>query len=174
MTVGLNFRFFTRGLENYTVEKLMFRKKHYNCSKMIKSRSTVDGIKKIRKVFCSSFMSFYPIDFIFIGWIGDIWRIFWVPRNFEFKPANGIFPQKGKFPTFQKVLFLGVWCRKLSLNKIGVMDMSYIMDSGQNRLYTTFPNIFSLLSADPADLSTIQQKKIIFLKTCSFLNQNLL
>ena len=37
------------------------------------------------------------------------------------------------------------------------MDMSYIMDSGQNRLYTTFPNIFSLLSADPADLSHIQK-----------------
>ena len=34
------------------------------------------------------------------------------------------------------------------------MDMSYIMDSDQNRLYTTFPNIFLLLlSADPADLS---------------------
>ena len=28
------------------------------------------------------------------------------------------------------------------------MDMSYIMDSGQHGLYTTFPNIFSLLSAD--------------------------
>ena len=37
------------------------------------------------------------------------------------------------------------------------MDVSYIMDSGQNRLYTTFPNIFSLLSADPADLSHIQK-----------------
>ena len=53
------------------------------------------------------------------------------------------------------------------------MDMSYIMDSGQNRLYTTFPNIFSLLSADPADLSYIQKnhfsKKIhdILSKICS-------
>ena len=37
------------------------------------------------------------------------------------------------------------------------MDMSYIMDSGQNRLYTTFPNIYALLSADPADLSKIQK-----------------
>ena len=34
------------------------------------------------------------------------------------------------------------------------MDMSYILDSGQNRLYKTFPNIFSLLSANPADLSS--------------------
>ena len=45
------------------------------------------------------------------------------------------------------------------------MDMSYIMDSGQNRVYTTFPNIFSLISADPADLSKNQKnhfsKKII-------------
>ena len=43
------------------------------------------------------------------------------------------------------------------------MDMSYIMDSGQNRLYTTFPNIFSLISADPADLSK-NQKKTFFQK----------
>ena len=45
------------------------------------------------------------------------------------------------------------------------MNMSYIMGSGQNSLYTTFPNIFSLLSADPADLSYIQKnhfsKKIL-------------
>ena len=34
-------------------------------------------------------------------------EIFWVPRNFEFQPTNGIFPQKGEFSTFQKVLFLG-------------------------------------------------------------------
>ena len=47
------------------------------------------------------------------------------------------------------------------------MDMSYIMDSGQNGLYTTFPNIFSLLSADSADLSK-NQKKIIFLKKSPF------
>ena len=42
------------------------------------------------------------------------------------------------------------------------MDVSYIMDSGQNKLYTTFPNIFSLLSADPADLS--KNKKNYFSK----------
>ena len=78
-------------------------------------------------------MSFYPIELIFIGWIGDIWKFFWVLRNFEFKPANGIFWQKCKFPAFQKVLFLGVWCRKLSLNKIGVMDMSYIIENKSNR-----------------------------------------
>ena len=108
-------------------------------------------------LFCSHFMSFHPFELIFIGWVGDIWEFYWVLRNFEFKPTNGIFSQKGEFPFFQKVPFFGVWCRKLSLNKIGVMDMSYIMDSGQNRLYTAFPNIFSLLSVDPADLFHIQK-----------------
>ena len=42
------------------------------------------------------------------------------------------------------------------------MDMSYIMDSGSNRLYTTSPHIFLLLSADPADLS--KNKKNHFFK----------
>ena len=133
----------------------------------------MDEKKKRAKVFCSHFMSFYPFQLIFIGWVDDIYRFYWVLRNFEFKPANEIFPQKGKFLTSQKMLFFEVWCRTLSLNKIGVMDMSYIMDSGQNRLYTTFPNIFSLLSADPADLSYMQknhffQKSMIFRsKICS-------
>ena len=31
--------------------------------------------KKHPKVFCSHFMSFYPIDFIFIGWVGYDKRI---------------------------------------------------------------------------------------------------
>ena len=35
--------------------------------------------------------------------------------------------------------------------------MTNIMDSGQNSQYTTFPNIFSLISADPADLSHIEK-----------------
>ena len=72
-------------------------------------------------------------------------------------PQMRYFQKKYELPFFQKWWFWGVRPRKLSLNKIGVMDMSYIMDSGQNRLYTTFPNIFSLLSADPADLSYIQK-----------------
>ena len=54
------------------------------------------------------------------------------------------------------------------------MDMSYIMDSGQNRLYTTFPNIFSLLSADPADLSYIDKKFIFTKKIHDFSIENLL
>ena len=53
------------------------------------------------------------------------------------------------------------------------MDMSYIMDSGSNRLYTTFPNIFSLISADPADLSK-NQKNHFSKKLTVFLIENLL
>ena len=33
--------------------------------------------------------------------------------------------------------------------------MFYIMDSGSNRLYTTFPNIFIFISANPDDLSHV-------------------
>ena len=76
----------------------------------------------------------------------------------------------GEFLAFQKTSFLGVPCRKLSLNKIGVMDMSYIMDSGSNRLYTTFPNIFSLISADSSQM----QKTHFSKKNHDFLIENLL
>ena len=113
--------------------------------------------KTLQRWFCFHFMSFYPFELIFKGWVGDIWEFYWVLRNLKCKPANEIFPQNGNLWTSQKMLFLEVWCQKLSLNKIGVMDMSYIMDSGSNRLYTTFTNIFSLISADPADLSKNQK-----------------
>ena len=53
------------------------------------------------------------------------------------------------------------------------MDMSYIMDSGENWQYTTFPNIFSLISADPADLSNIE-KNHFFEKIPIFLIENVL
>ena len=105
-------------------------------------------------------------------------RTYWLPlRSFigyseisNFDPQTEYFHKKVNFHFFQKVLFLGVWCRKLSLNKIGVMDMSYIIENKSNRLKTTFPNIFLLLSADPADLSK-NQKKIIFPKKTRFLDQ---
>ena len=67
--------------------------------------------------------------------------------------------------------FLGVWPRKLSLSKIGVMDMSYIMDFAENYVYTTFPNFFSLISADSADLSK-SQKNHIFEKKGDFFIEN--
>ena len=51
------------------------------------------------------------------------------------------------------------------------MDMSYIMDSGQNYVYTTFPNFFSSISADSADLSK-SQKNHIFEKKGDFFIEN--
>ena len=50
------------------------------------------------------------------------------------------------------------------------MDMSYIMDSGQNWLYTTFPNIFLLISAKSADLSK-NQKNHFFEKMAIFFDR---
>ena len=131
------------------------------------------GKKKGPNLFCSNFMSFCPIELIFIGWIGEAYKFFWVPRNFDFKPTNGIYSQKGEFPFFQKWLFWEVWCRKLSLNKIGFMNMSYIMESVLNGLYRTFPNIFSSISAESADLSH-NPKNNFFKKKPFFLIENLL
>ena len=53
------------------------------------------------------------------------------------------------------------------------MDMSYIMDFAENGLYTTFPNFFSLISADPADLSHIE-KNYFFEKITYFWIENVL
>ena len=53
------------------------------------------------------------------------------------------------------------------------MDVSYIMDSGQNRLYTTFTNFWSLIWADPADLSNIE-KNHFFEKIPYFWIENVL
>ena len=72
----------------------------------IKMDATVRG-KKRTKWFCSNFMSFSPIDFIFIGCIGYDDKFCWVLRNFDFKPANEIFSKKGKMSFFQKTCFLG-------------------------------------------------------------------
>ena len=47
--------------------------------------------KKIRNLICSIFMSFSPIDFIFIGWIVDMFYFCWILRNFDYKPASEIF-----------------------------------------------------------------------------------
>ena len=101
-------------------------------------------------------MSFYPIDFIFIGWVGYDKNLFRVPRNFDFKPTNPIFSPKRQMNHFRKWPFLGVWCRKLTFRENGVMDMANMLDSGQNSPNTTFPNIFSLISAISANLSKIE------------------
>ena len=128
-----------------------------------------DSIRTVREKknstiwFFSHFMSFYPIYFIFIGWIGKDVKFFWVPRNFDFLPTNEIFAQKRQFSTFQKRPFLGVWCRKIDFCENDCIDMAYIMDSGQKTLYTTFPNIYSWKSA----ISAILFKKRFF----SYLDQ---
>ena len=67
-------------------------------------------------------------------------------------PQTRYFQKKCDMSFFKKVRFLGVWPRKLSLSKIGFMDMSYTMDFAENWLYTTFSNIFLLISAESADL----------------------
>ena len=133
--------------------------------------ATVDGKKNRPSEFCSHFMSFYPIDFIFIGWVGYDMEYFRVPRNFDFKPTNPIFSPKRQMNHFRKWPFLGVWCRKLTFRENGVMDMANMLDSGQNSPNTTFPNIFSLISAITADLSK-SQKNHILKKKSIFLIEN--
>ena len=54
------------------------------------------------------------------------------------------------------------------------MDMSYIMDSGQNSQYTNFPNIFSLISADPDDLSNIEKTHFFWKNPIFFGIENVL
>ena len=54
------------------------------------------------------FMSFSPMELIFIGWVGDMFYFCWVLRNFDFKPANEIFSKKGKMSFVQKTCFLWV------------------------------------------------------------------
>ena len=114
------------------------------------------GKKNSRISFCSNFMSFYPIDFIFIGYIGDTWEFHWVLRNFDFKPTNPIFSPKRQMNHFRKWPFLGVWCRKLTFRENGVMDMANMLDSGQNSLKTPHITRRSLISAISADLSKIE------------------
>ena len=97
----------------------------------------------------------------------DIEVFFGYPEISILNPQMRYFQKKCEIPFFQKWLFLGVWPRKLSLWKIGVMDMSYIMDSGSNSQYTTFSNIFSLISAKSADLSH-NQKNHFFEKNAFF------
>ena len=116
--------------------------------------------KKLSFLICSIFMSFSPIELIFIGWVGDIMKFFGYSEISILNPQTRYFQKKGKFLSFQKVCFWRVWPQKLSLSKIGVIDMSYIMDSGLNTQYTTFPNIFSLISAESADLSHNQKNHI--------------
>ena len=109
---------------------------------------------------CFIFASFYLIHFIFILWIDDTISFFWVLKNFDSKHTNEIFKENNVIYSFLKSTFFEVWLRKLSLSKIGFMDMPYMMDSGLNNQYTSFPNIFSLKSGESADLSHNQTNRI--------------
>ena len=72
-------------------------------------------------------MSFYPISFIFIGCIGQAMSFFGYREMSDFDPQTKYFHENVKM-TFRKRPFLGVWQRKLSLVKIGYIDIAYIMD----------------------------------------------
>ena len=71
---------------------------------------------------------------------------------------------------FSKMAIFGGVMSKIEFKKIGYMDMSYIMESSQNGSYTTFPNFFSLISAESADLSH-NQKKHFFQKKSWFFDR---
>ena len=62
-----------------------------------------------------------------------------VAINIAFRSANEILSKKNVNYPFSKMTILGgaspVQLRKLHLNKIGVTDMSYIMNSDQNNIY---------------------------------------
>ena len=85
-------------------------------------------------------------------------------------PQMRYFQKNVNYTFFKNGDFGGVRPRKLSLNKIGVMDMSYIMDSGKNSLYTTFPNIFFIIIGRFGRFIN-KPKKSYFWKKCKFFNQ---
>ena len=89
-------------------------------------------------------------------------RKFWgYPNILILNPQIRYFHQNVNFHFSKNVVFFDFWRRKLSFREIGVMDMANMLDSVLNRLYTTFPNIFSLISAISADLSKSQKNHIL-------------
>ena len=63
--------------------------------------------------------------------------------------------------------FLGGMTSKIEFEQNWPYGFSYIMDSNLDTQYTTFPNIFLLISAESADLSH-NQKNHIFEKNVHF------
>ena len=83
--------------------------KYRNYSPLWDIRAPYSEEKKTLISFCSNFMSFYPIDFIFIGCIGQYREFFWVPRNFDFfTHKRNIFAKMLIFDFSKKVIFGGV------------------------------------------------------------------
>ena len=76
---------------------------------------TVTG-KKRAKVLCSNFMSFSPMELIFIGWVGDIYNFFGDSEISILNTQTKYF-QKGKFSISQKVHFLGGMTSKIDFEQ---------------------------------------------------------
>ena len=68
------------------------------------------------------------------------------------------------FFDFQKIVIFRSVTSKIEFRQIACIDMVYTMNSSQNKLYTTFPNFFSYISAISADLLKNQKLKSIFEK----------
>ena len=62
-------------------------------------------------------MSFYPFDFIFIGWIGYDKNLQGVPRNSDFKPTNPIFSSKTSNKPFSKMAIFGGVMSKIDFSR---------------------------------------------------------
>ena len=80
-------------------------------------QSYSDRKKKRRFLTCSIFMSFSPMELIFIGWVGDIYNFCWVLRNFDFKPANEIFSKKKVNSQFLKKCIFGGMTSKIDFEQ---------------------------------------------------------
>ena len=82
-------------------------------------------------------------------------------------PQMRYFQKNVNYPFFKNGDFGGYDLENWVWTKLALwICPNYIMDSGKNSLYTTFPNIFLLL-ANSADLST-NQKNHIFEKMLIF------
>ena len=97
----------------------------------------------------------------------------WYSETSNFNPQTRYFQKNVKYRFFNNEFLVEYDLKKLNLREIGIMDMSFIMDFAENHRYTTFPNIFSSISAESADLSH-NQKNHIFEKKSIFWVKNLL
>ena len=86
-------------------------------------------------------------------------------------PQTRYFHQNVKWTIFENGHFWGCDVENWLFEENGVMDMANMLDSGQNSPNTTFPNIFSLISAISANLSK-SQKNHILKKKSIFLIEN--
>ena len=74
---------------------------------MVMHVSPIQWGKKRANLICSIFMSFSPMELIFIGWLSDIMEFLLVLGNFDFRPANEIFQKNVNSQLFKKCVFGG-------------------------------------------------------------------